>query len=832
MRRLHLFLMMLGGVIILSNPLHAQTQKTIRGVITDAETGETLPSATISIEGTYTGTISNADGEYTLTIKSLPATIRVRFIGYETMLLDITASSDELQNIELNPSRLELGEVVVTGEDPAISIMREVIERKQIWRAKIETYKSEAYTRQNLSNDTSIVSISESISEAFWDHEKGHREVLKSRRQTANIDGSDNFAGVSYLPNFYDDNIEIAGFDMVGVTSPKAFSFYTFKLVDYKSIDDKVVYEISVRPRRKLQPTFEGTIYVLDEDFAMLSVILKPNRVVNFPPPISDFSLDYEQQFNNFGGEFWLPVDIRIHGLIKIGIIGLRFPPIGFDQISRVSNYEVNVPLPDSLYRYAINDSDDVRFFVDSTAIDSDSLFVNSVDVVPLSLKEEVAYETLDSTATLEEAFKPKGFLARFIDTDDDEDEGYTISSEGGSSSGGGGSGSSGGQRKKESELWRAIKRGTSPDARFNRVDLLYTGLNYSIRTADRRVRFQASGGYSFGYDEASYSGKVSWWPAKKTRRFVLAGEYKAGTDTRYKSNLFESGLLSLRPLFGGRDYYDYYRNEGFSLYAAYRLRRRDLTFRTAFTSEEHRSINFFSSYDISGGSRLQRPNPEIDEGFVRAVTFKVESLDGNEKSFGVVGSKSFTLSAEIADGALGSDFSYTKYDLDLYHRFNTFYKRRLFPNTLDFRILAGTSTGDLPFQRYGILDASPGMFGPFGAFKTRRGVPFEGEHYAGINIEHNFRTIPFEILGLNFITDQGIGIIAFGGFGRTWVSDSAEQRFNQLNPGNVLFQTGDETHAELGLSLNSVFSIARIDFAKRLNDNGFFVGFSVARWF
>lgn len=393
-------------LILLVIPAIAYSQIQVKGKIVDASTGEPLAAAHVIIKGTYTGTIANSDGEYSLFVKDFPSTIIVRFIGYETQEQVVSASHDGVLDFRMQEAVASLGEITVTGEDPAISIMKEVIRRKKIWRAKLSTYKAEAYSRQQLLNDTSIVSIIESVSEAYWDKERGPKEVLISRRQTANIEGADNFAGVSYLPNFYDDMLDIAEFDMVGVTNERALKYYNFKLVDYKSIDDKVVYEIEVSPKRKLQPLFEGTIYVLDEEFALLSVKLKPNQVVVFPPPVQDFNLYYEQQFNNFGGDFWLPVDVRIEGLVKVGIVGLRFPPIGFSQVSKLNNYEINVEVPDSLYESGY------LFSVDSTTIDKpDSIFSTTIDAVPLSEKEALAYTTLDSTATLEKAFRPKGFF-------------------------------------------------------------------------------------------------------------------------------------------------------------------------------------------------------------------------------------------------------------------------------------------------------------------------------------------------------------------------------------------------------------------------------------
>ena len=398
-------------------------QQIMTGKVVDANTLEPLPAAHIIIKGTYQGTIANADGEYTLRIDSLPAVITARFLGYKTKEYEILPEQNLIHDFFMEEAFLEMEEITVTGEDPAISIMREVINRKKIWRENLSTYRVDAFSRQQLKTDTSIVSISESISEAFWDKERGNREILKSRRQTANIEGSNNFAGVSYLPNFYDDNLDIVEFDVVGVTNPKALSYYNFELVNFSKIDDKIIYEIDVTSKRKLQPLFEGTIFVQDIDYSMIAVRLKPNDVIVFPPPIQEFDMYYEQQFSNFGGEFWLPVDFRLDGTIKVGVPGLRFPPIGFKQVSKLNNYEVNIDVPDSIFGGS-------WMTVDSTTIDhSDSLFAATIDVIPLSKVEMEAYDSLDSTATLEKAFQPKGFLVRFLDINTGDD-GESVNSE------------------------------------------------------------------------------------------------------------------------------------------------------------------------------------------------------------------------------------------------------------------------------------------------------------------------------------------------------------------------------------------------------------------
>ncbi len=797
-------------------------QHIINGKIVDSNTLEPLAAAHIIIKGTYKGTIANADGEFTLKVDSLPATIVVRYLGYKTSEQEILAGHEGPLDFFLEEAFLEMQEITVTGEDPAISIMREVIQRKQVWRANLQTYSVDAYSRQQLKTDTSIVSISESISEAFWDRERGNREVLKSRRQTANIEGSDNFAGVSYLPNFYDDNLDIVEFDVVGVTHPKALSYYNFELVDFSKIDDKVIFEIKVTSKRKLQPLFEGTIFVQDQDYAMISVRLKPNDVIVFPPPVQEFDMYYEQQFSNFGGDYWLPVDFRMDGIIEIGVPGLRFPPIGFKQVSKLNDYKVNTELPDSLF----NDYDWIS--VDSTTINkSDSLFKATVDVIPLSSVELEAYGSLDSTATLEKAFRPKGFLVRFLDLDDEDDdqENTRVVVENNAD----GTQTTRTVYSNERGPIREFINDLSVNARFNRVDAVFAGLEHETRYVDRRLRSRVRVGYSTGYEEMNYGADLSWWPLKSSRRLALIAGYDATTETRYSSDLFEKEFLSTMPLFGYTDYFDYYRKEGFFIGAAYALRRYGASLNARYRFENHESIDFKTSYDIMGSSMIQRLNPPINEGTLSSLTLSFESGEGAE-ALGVIGADNINFEIEQSLELIGSDWDFTRFSIDIYRRYSTFYKRRFIPNSLDIRLNAGTYIGDLPVQRNGAVDASLGYFTPFGAFKSKRYSPYEGASYVALHAEHNFRSTPFEALGIPNAAKSGISLVVFGGVGRTWLSQN-QREFFRSEIGFLPSDTGD-LHSEVGVSLSNIFSLFRIDVAYRLDEPGIYPGIAFSRLF
>lgn len=786
--------LLLFFLFTLVNSQFVSAQKVVHGSVIDSESGNPLPAANIIIEGTYRGTITNEEGRFSLKILQLPATLKVTYIGYISEKREIYFNSDAEQIFELKPTVFEFGPIVVTAEDPAIAIMREVIKRKQIWRKKLLSYKAKAFTRQRLENDTSIVSITESISEAFWDKNKGAREVIKSKRQTSNVKEQENFAGASYVSNFYDDDIEIQGHKTIGPTHPKALNYYNFKLENQRVLDDKIVFDILVSPSTKLQPAFEGQLAVLDEEFAMIEVDLKPGAAFIFPPPIKEWNVYYKQQFRNFGKDFWLPVDVRINGDIKVGFPGLNFPTFKYHQTSKLTDYLVNVVLPDSIFK------EKRLLLVDSLSIkqDNDSLFASNPEVVPLSTGEEEAYSVIDSTHTFAKAFKPTGPLARFVDMEEDEET----------------------DNNKSSNRFFPF----NPHLSYNRVDGGHLGLSFD-RRIHKNVRWKIAGGYKTHLKEWGYQAdlNIRWG---KRRRGWLELSYFDNTETRYRSDNFSRQMAATLALFGYHDYYDYYWMKGFQSQLGYRIRKLDLSLSAELRAEEHSSRTNITSKGLIRRKGGQRPNPAIQEGNLRSIGINL--VFGDEYTpFGVVGQNRAEFSAEYSPSSfLSNEFDFTRYQFSLNARIPTFFKRRLMPNTLELRIVGGTFTGSLPVQRFGILDVSLGAFSPFGTFKSLRGFPLDGEKYLAVFWEHNFRTIPFEILGLRSLAKRDLGIIIHGASGRTWIDPA------RLSSLTYAPRYQDSFRHEIGLSLNGLFGMIRLDYTRRLDKAGDYLGFGFKRFF
>jgi len=100
----------------------AVAQATIRGVVTDAETGETLIGASILIDGTITGTITDFNGNYSLKVRQTPATLTYSYTGYETIKRQVTG--DAKIDVAIGTSAIMKDEVVVSASRVEESILQ------------------------------------------------------------------------------------------------------------------------------------------------------------------------------------------------------------------------------------------------------------------------------------------------------------------------------------------------------------------------------------------------------------------------------------------------------------------------------------------------------------------------------------------------------------------------------------------------------------------------------------------------------------------------------------------------------------------------------------
>lgn len=89
------------------------SQTTVKGKVTD-NTGQPLPGANIIVVGTTTGTITDFDGQYTLSVnQNPPFTIQVSSVGFETLTKEVTSNSQTIDFTMVQGT--ELDEIVLSA---------------------------------------------------------------------------------------------------------------------------------------------------------------------------------------------------------------------------------------------------------------------------------------------------------------------------------------------------------------------------------------------------------------------------------------------------------------------------------------------------------------------------------------------------------------------------------------------------------------------------------------------------------------------------------------------------------------------------------------------
>ncbi|HEC45029.1 MAG TPA: SusC/RagA family TonB-linked outer membrane protein, partial [Bacteroides sp.] len=115
MKKVLFFLVLIAAMILNVN---AQ-DRTLAGTVISSEDGLPLIGATIVLQGTTVGVITDVNGKFQIAYDGSAESLLISYIGYEAMEIPITSSN--VYDVSMNPSTIGLDEVVVT----ALGITRE-----------------------------------------------------------------------------------------------------------------------------------------------------------------------------------------------------------------------------------------------------------------------------------------------------------------------------------------------------------------------------------------------------------------------------------------------------------------------------------------------------------------------------------------------------------------------------------------------------------------------------------------------------------------------------------------------------------------------------------
>ena len=287
---------------------------TISGMVRDGLTRRPLQYVTITVANNNIGTVSNADGEFSLKIpQSINATV-VEFshLGYQTFRLSITGENMSGVQVAMTQSATELSELVVQGFD-AFYIVQEAV-------SKIPTNFSASlnqltgFYRETVQKRRNYINISEAVVDlyktAYSESVSADRlQVLKGRRllsQRASDTLAIKLLGGPNLSIFVDivKNPDI-------LLDRETLSDLSYTMVNITQINGRDQYVINFDPRVvKPYPLYQGTLYIDRESLAFTR---------------AEFNLDMSDR------------NKATSMILRRRPLGLRFRP---EQVSYVVSYQ------------------------------------------------------------------------------------------------------------------------------------------------------------------------------------------------------------------------------------------------------------------------------------------------------------------------------------------------------------------------------------------------------------------------------------------------------------------------------------------------------------
>ncbi|MBN7816825.1 DUF5686 and carboxypeptidase-like regulatory domain-containing protein [Algoriphagus pacificus] len=367
----------------------ASAQFVVKGKITDAETGDPIPFASVLLKGTTIGMNTDFEGNYSLSSNSLPDSIVVSYIGYLTQEKALENKPEQVLNFQLRPSDFELEAFVFeSGENPAFEIIRQAVAKKKDFdKRSLNAYETKNYTkievdidhvseefsqRKSVQKVTSVldsikqltndegekilpVFFSETLSKFYYRNNPELRKEIVEKSKVTGVgitDGSTTSqitGSVFQEYNFYKNWLNILEKDFVSPIADGWKAFYDYDLLDSVLVGQDSCYKLQVYPRREQDLAFSGTIWINKETYALKQVDLTiPKETnLNFVERIK-----IQQELVPTTAGPLIPSKSRI--LIKIGQVTPKTAGLLAKFYTSSDSVKIGEPEPTSFFNQAV----------------------------------------------------------------------------------------------------------------------------------------------------------------------------------------------------------------------------------------------------------------------------------------------------------------------------------------------------------------------------------------------------------------------------------------------------------------------------------------------
>lgn len=346
MKRLLLFIVLLFPVLGIGQSID------ISGIVIDSASGEPLPFVNITANDNADGTVSDIDGQFSLSINGQLKNLTFSYVGYKRLRLEGKQLNKTKYSIELTSTTVSMSEVVVlSGKNPAHRIIENATDsRKKNAPEKLPSFSYTAYNKMYFTADMAKVNdndssdlefrnffakqhlfLSESVSERKYQSPGRNNEKVLATRVSGLKDPTFSVLATEFQSfSFYNDYFTLGDKNYLNPISKGSTSKYFFLLQDTIYRDSDTTFVISYRPKKgKNFDALKGFIYITSDGWAVQNVTAKAVDAENV-------SLSIQQQYEKIQGQ-WFPVQLNTDMVLNtLDINGSHIKGVGRAYLSDI----------------------------------------------------------------------------------------------------------------------------------------------------------------------------------------------------------------------------------------------------------------------------------------------------------------------------------------------------------------------------------------------------------------------------------------------------------------------------------------------------------------
>ena len=296
-------------LLICTLPVSVSAQ-TITGIVTDAQTGDTLAFPSASYHGHQVAVSGNGSGRFSI-VKHVGWVLTISSVGYKSQSIVVQESTPDIMNVRLKSDTKQLAEVVIKQKrgkysrknNPAVELMRRVIAAKK--RTDLDNhdfYQYNKYQKLTLAFngiapqdlDSGLISKHKWMASQIELCPYNNKLILpvsvdetvtrhlyrKNPRSKKDIITGQNTTGINQLiqtgdilntmmkdvftdVDIYDDQIRLLQYPFTSPIGKDAIGFYRYYIEDTVYVGQDRCYHLQFLPNNQQDFGFSGELYIL-----------------------------------------------------------------------------------------------------------------------------------------------------------------------------------------------------------------------------------------------------------------------------------------------------------------------------------------------------------------------------------------------------------------------------------------------------------------------------------------------------------------------------------------------------------------------------------------